>query len=133
MSQKLLPLILQGLLIIGLIVPNHLYAAEPASDGEVVIIEVRPEDGVPTGGPRTPNATRIEAWYSYDTSSVSASLSNAGDLVEVEFYNVLTQELYSYEISGSGLSIMPISGSSGYWTVSFTLSSGEVYYGVFVL
>lgn len=133
MSQKLLHLFLHGLLMLSLIVPNHLHATEPALDGDEVIIIVHQQYGQNIGGPRTHNATRIEAWYSYDTSSVSAFLYNAGDVVEVKFYNVFTQELYSYEISGSGLSVMPISGSSGYWTVSFTLSAGAVYEGEFTL
>lgn len=133
MSQKLLPLILSSLILLGLCIPNHLYATEPGSDGDVVEIVVHPQYGSPTGGPRTPNATRIEAWYSWDTSSVFASLSNAGDVVEVEFNNLLTWEHYSYDISGNGLSVMPIGGNPGYWSVSFTLSSGVVYIGLFIL
>lgn len=133
MSQKLLPFFLSGLILLGLCAPNHLFAKEPGLDGDVVEIVVRSQDVNPTGGPRTPNATRIEAWYSYDTSSVSATLSNAGDVVEVEFNNLLTGESYSYDISGNGLSVMPIGNSSGYWTICFTLSCGTAYYGYFIL
>lgn len=35
--------------------------------------------------------------------------------------------------AGDGLSVMPIGCSSGHWMVKFTLSSGTVYRGVFVL
>jgi hypothetical protein len=133
MSQKLLPFFLSGLILLGLCIPNHLHAAEPASDGDVVIVVVHQQYGQNTGGPRTPNATRIEAWYSYDTSSVSATLSNAGDVVEVEFSHLLSGETHFYEIPGNGLSVMPIGGNPGYWAVSFTLSSGVVYIGLFVL
>lgn len=132
MSQKLLPFFLSSLILLGLSIPSHLNAQEPGSNGDVEIV-VRPVEGDPTGGPRTPNATRIEAWYSYDTSSVSAFLSNAGDVVEVEFNNLLTGESYSYDISGNGLSVMPIGSSSGYWTICFTLSCGTAYYGYFIL
>lgn len=133
MSQKLLSLVLSGLMMLGLSSPYSLIASEPVSDGDRVYIVVRSQDGSPSGGPRTPNTTRIEAWYSYDTSSVTASLSNAGDVVEVEFNNLLTGESYTYDIPGNGLSVMPIGSSSGYWTIYFMLSSGTIYYGIFVL
>lgn len=128
-----MPFFLSGLILLGLCAPNHLFAKEPGLDGDGVEIVVRPQDVNPTGGPRTPNATRIEAWYSYDTSSVSATLSNAGDVVEVEFSHLLSGETHFYEIPGNGLSVMPIGSSSGYWTVTFTLSSGVIYVGLFVL
>ena len=133
MSQKLLPFILSGLIFLGLCIPKHLIAAKPGLDGDRVYIVIGPQEGSPEGGPRTPNATRIEEWYSWDTYSVSASLSNAGDVVEVEFNNLFTGESYSYDIPGNGSSVMPIGSSSGYWTVSFTLSSGIVYCGLFVI
>lgn len=83
------------------------------------------------GAPRS-EATVI-AFYDTDLSCVFASLSNAGTSVDVEFINGTTDEVYEYIIPGSGSSVMPISGSSGYWTVSFTLESGDVYYGVFII
>lgn len=132
MSQKLLPHIMLGLILLGLCIPNHLYAAEPGSDGDVVYIVVLP-DVESSGEPRSPNTTTIEAWYSWNTSSVRASLANAGDSVQVEFNNLSTGEYYSFVINGNGSSVMPISDSSGYWTVSFTLSSGVIYDGYFIL
>ena len=132
MSHKFLFLCLSGLLLLtGLFSTSASVIANPSSDGDEVIIIVQPE-GEPTDLPRMPVA-RIEACYSWSTSSVSATLSNAGDVVEVAFYNFSTGEDYAFEIPGNGLSVMPIGSSSGFWTVSFTLSSGAVYYGTFIL
>lgn len=101
-------------------------------DGDEVLIIVQPREEE-ADVPRTPNTTTIEAWYSWSTSSVRASLANTGDSVQVEFNNLSTGEYYSFIINGNGSSVMPISGSSGYWTVSFTLSSGVIYDGCFIL
>lgn len=82
--------------------------------------------------PRSPDITTIEAWFSWTTSSVRVSLSNAGDFVQVEFKNRSSGERYSFVINGNSSSVLPISNSSGYWAVSFTLSSGASYYGCFL-
>ena len=84
------------------------------------------------GGPRTSDVL-IEAYYDTDLTCVCAYLSNAGYSVSVEFVNNTTSETEEYAIPGSGSSIMPISGTVGNWSVTFTLSNGNVYYGVFVL
>lgn len=83
------------------------------------------------GAPRS--ATIIEAYYDTDLYCVCATLSNAGTAVTVEFVNHTTNETADYVIPGSGSSFMPISGTSGYWSVTFTLADGDVYYGEFVL
>lgn len=62
-----------------------------------------------------------------------ANLSNAGDIVEVEFNNCTTGEHYSFEVPGNGLSVMNIGNSPGWWTVCFTLQSGVVYAGHFFI
>lgn len=102
-------------------------------DGDEVIIVIQPREGQPSGGPRTPSAVMLYAYYNASFTSVCAQLSNAGEVVDVEFYNLTTNEYYSFEIPGSGLSVMPISGNPGYWTVTFTLLSGAVYDGEFIL
>ena len=84
------------------------------------------------GSPRTSNVL-IEAYFDTELSYVCASLSNAGASVTVEFINHTTNETADYIIPGSGSSILPISGNAGFWTVTFTLESGDVYYGEFVL
>jgi len=103
----------------------------PKEDDEGIIL--RKHEGQPSGGPRQPSSTSIVAYYSSDLLSVCASLYNAGDVVEVEFYNYTTGTSLDYEIPGSGPSVMPIGGTSGLWSVTFSLSNGDVYEGEFNL
>ena len=121
-------------MLIGLLFPTHLLAISPNIDDEDdVEIVVVPEEGESADPPRSPSVMRIDIWYSWSTCSVSACLSNAGNLVVAEFSNISTGEYYYYEIPGNGLSVMPIGCSSGYWMVRLTLSSGTAYSGAFIL
>lgn len=91
---------------------------------------------IPSGAEQNPGAPRslfIEANYDSNLSCVNASLNGAGTLVDVYIENLDTEEQIYYQITGNGNSIMPISGSSGYWTITFVLSNGDVYYGEFYL
>ncbi len=101
----------------------------PSSDEEDILI--RPQSLDPSGAPR--NGVCITAYYDTETSCVCASLTAAGTSVSVEFVNNTTSETEEYVIPGSGSSIMPISGTAGNWSVTFTLESGDVYYGEFSL
>lgn len=135
MSQKTILCKLMTLLVAVfsscLVLANSVMGLSLSNDeGDIII---RPREGEATGIPRMPSGTIITASYDENTESVCALLSNAGETVEVEFYNLTTNEYYFFEIPGSGLSIMPISGNPGYWTVSFTLLSGLIYDGEFQL
>ena len=133
MLQKTLFFFHVLLLVAGLGMPFVLGATEVQQrDGDEEII-IRPNVGDPSGGPRQPSSTSIIAYYSSDLLSVCATLYNAGDVVDVELYNVTTGAFFDYEIPGSGSSVMPIGGTSGLWTVTFTLSNGDVYEGEFNL
>ena len=85
----------------------------------------------PSGSPRS--SISIQAYYDTDTYCVYASLNNAGAYVDVSIVNQTTNETYNYQISGTGSSVMPISGTPGYWSITFTLSGGDEYMGSFVL
>lgn len=78
-----------------------------------------------------PRSLSIEAYYDSDLSSVCASLNGAGTLVDVYVENLDTEEEVHYQIPGSGNSIMPISGASGCWRITFVLSNGDEYVGDF--
>ena len=80
-----------------------------------------------------PRSLLIEAYYDSDLSSVCASLNGAGTLVDVYVENLGTEEEVHYEIPGSGNSIMPISGTSGCWRITFVLSNGDEYVGEFYI
>lgn len=84
------------------------------------------------GAPRS-SGIPIEAFYDSDLSSVCATLTDAGTSVYVDFVNHTTNETAEYIIPGSGSYMMPISGTSGYWTITFTLSGGEIIVGDFIL
>lgn len=83
------------------------------------------------GAPRS--LVSIMAFYDTDLFSVGAYLSNAGAYVDVSIVNQTTNETYNYQISGTGSSVMPISGTPGYWSITFTLSGGDEYMGSFEL
>lgn len=91
---------------------------------------------IPSGASQNPGAPRsliIEAYYDSELSYVSASLSSAGTLVDVYIENQDTEEQFNYQIPGTGNSVLPISGTSGYWTITFILSNGDEYVGYFIL
>lgn len=91
---------------------------------------------IPSGASQNPGAPRsliIEAYYDSELSYVSASLSSAGTFVDVYIENQDTEEQYNYQIPGTGNSVLPISGTSGYWTITFILSNGDEYVGYFIL
>lgn len=83
--------------------------------------------------PDAPRSLTVEAYLDSDLSYVSASIYGAGIYVDVYIENLDSEEETHYQIPGYGNSIMPISGSSGYWTITFVLSNGDVYYGEFYL
>lgn len=99
---------------------------------EPILIRIK-RPGDPTGAPRVPSAVQISAEYDDVSGAVIAYLANAGASVDVSIENLSTGESYDDAISGSGMSILPISGSSGTWVITFTLPGGDVYEGEFVL
>ena len=56
-----------------------------------------------------------------------------GALVEVYIENMDTEEQCYYQIPGNDGSVMPISGSSGEWVITFILTNGDEYVGDFYL
>ena len=135
MLKKIILSLLTALLIVGFS-PGALDCAASVSsrfeEGCIDII-VQPRGDVASTSPRMPSATHIAASYVFALDSVYANLSNAGDIVEVEFNNCTTGEHYSFEVPGNGLSVMNIGNSPGWWTVCFTLQSGVVYAGHFFI
>ena len=101
--------------------------------GEGVIINLRRLPPVDDLDPEAPRSLLIEAYYDYDLSNVCASLNGAGTLVDVYIENLDTEEEIHYQIPGSGNSIMPISGASGCWRITFVLSNGDEYVGDFYI
>lgn len=81
------------------------------------------------GAPRSDSSVSIRAYYVTDLCCVNVTLSNAGTLVDVVIENLDTAETFAYQISGNGSSVLPISGTSGNWTIVFALDTGDRYIG----
>ena len=96
-----------------------------------IIISHKPS--TPPTFPHAPSIISISAYYDSEDACIYTSLSNAGLSVDVEISNYNTAETYLYAIPGTGSSILPISGNAGIWTITYTLSSGDIYEGTFVI
>lgn len=126
--QKSIIIIISAILAIGL-TPSDLVSANSTEEG--VIINLR---RLPAGEDHdSPRSLTLEAYFDSDLSSVGASLNGAGTLVDVYIENFNTEEDVHYQIPGNGNAIMPISGTSGCWRITFVLSNGDEYIGDFYI
>ena len=107
-------------------------ASVHSTDGDSIIL-IRQHSDDREGDSRTPSATRIEASVDTELYVVEVMLYAAGSSVTVDIVNTTTNDSYQYIVSGNGSDILPISSMPGTWTITFTLESGDVYYGMFVL
>ena len=83
--------------------------------------------------PRNSSNALIEAYWDTDMCTVNAYLRNAGQDVTVSIVDVATGETTQCVIPGDGPSYIPVTGPSGLRTIFFTLETGEVYYGSFLI
>lgn len=102
------------------------------SGDEIPIAIVEQLSNDVNGGPRSSNVL-IEAYWDTDMRTVNAYLRNAGQNVTVSIVDVATGETTQCVIPGDGPSYIPVTGSSGIHTIFFTLETGEVYYGSFLI
>ena len=120
------------LLLATLVSASALLFAENQSAQSLTII-IRPKPTNPTGAPRTPSNVRITAEYDDVACIVYAYLQNAGSLVDITIENQSTGSTTSNLVSGNGTAMIPISGCSGNWVITFVLLNGDEYEGEFVL
>ena len=110
----------------------RLYAetAKTQSEGAPVVIIKKPGKPI-SDAPRTPAVVPISAMVNGSTLYVTFT----GDLglVDYELDNLNTTELVTDQIEGTGLVLIPFSGDSGSYTITFTLSNGVQFYGEFTL
>ncbi len=99
----------------------------------VTPIVIGPAPLNPGDAPRTPSTVRIEAALDTELYVIDVRLQNAGTSVTVDIENTTTGTTYQYHVSGDGADFLPISSTSGYWTITFTLSDGSVYGGCFMI
>lgn len=114
-----------------MLVPNW---SSKADGGDVQIPVNVGDGGTNNGGPthHAPVLVPISAVYYSSLSSIVASYLYDLGSVTVEIENQTTGE-YSQSVVNALAGPMPfiISGTSGHWRVSFTLSSSVCYYGEF--
>lgn len=114
-----------------MLVPNW---SSKADGGDVQIPVNVGDGGTNNGGPlhHAPALVPISATYFSSLSSIVASYLYDLGSVTVEIENQTTGE-YSQSVVNALAGPMPfiISGTSGHWRISFTLSSGVCYYGEF--
>ena len=114
-----------------MLVPNW---SSKADGGDVQIPVNVGDGGTNNGGPthHAPMLVPISAVYYSSLSSIVASYLYDLGSVTVEIENQTTGE-YSQSVVNALAGPMPfiISGTSGHWRVSFTLSSSVCYYGEF--
>jgi hypothetical protein len=107
-------------------------ASLPMKDPTTPIV-LAPLPGMAEGTPRTLSNVRIEAAFDWGFSTVEVRLQNAGTSVVVDIENTTTGTSYEYLVSGDGSDSLPINSTPGFWTITFTLSDGSVYFGAFTL
>lgn len=75
----------------------------------------------------------IDGYVDSEAGIVTIFFSEDCGSVAILFENSDTGYTASTLVNGLGSVAIPINCDSGYWTVTFTLSSGDVYIGNFVL
>lgn len=96
---------------------------------QAILIHQRPNQQ--PDAPRS--STTIEAFLDTEMFTIDVYLRNAGESVTVDIENTTTGSTYQYSVSGNGSDVLPISSTSGFWTITFTLADGRVYYGEFII
>lgn len=83
---------------------------------------------------RIPAIIPMESSYYPSLSTIMVNFRWDLGSVSVEIENLSTQEYWQTTINATqGVHPFLISGTSGTWTITFTLSNGTVYYGEFNL
>lgn len=131
MNQKTLKF--AASMIVALVLFNTFSVVAFSKKDPTTPILINPFPSIPEDAPRTPSAVRIEASFDSGENVINVWLRNAGTSVTVDIENVSTGASYQYSVSGDGSDVLPISGASGYWTITFTLSDGSVYAGNFMI
>lgn len=111
---------------------SPLYASSIQDDEEPIPLIIK--DPAEPGGLRNPAVIPISCSFDAGTSSLQVSSVVELGPVDVDVENITSGGHSHYLWSGSvGSQSFPILWTSGTCSVTFSLSSGEVYYGEFTL
>lgn len=105
----------------------------PPDDPDQIPIIIEIKDNHPSGIPKSPSTVNLQAYYDCTSSDIVVSAQNAGASISVCVENLVSGESSQHTISGNGVSYLPISGTPGYWILTFTLQDGTAYFGQFTL
>ncbi len=126
--NKKLAFLLSSILFIA---PIAMTNAANSNDGDgtpIPIHEIDPKNNIP----RSPVLVPISASYDGFLSCILVSFSYDLGEVDYELVNLSTSgTAYGTIDSDSGSQIIMMSGDAGYYSITFTLSSGTQYYGEF--
>ncbi|MGM9762658.1 MAG: DUF3244 domain-containing protein [Candidatus Cryptobacteroides sp.] len=126
------------IMIAALLVCNLAVFAKPLSENErenvQINIKLKDRKTNQTHTHRSPAKTPIEVFYSSEISSVAINFMENLQNVEINIMNHSTGEYIEGMINATmGMTLIPISGTDGYYTVTFILSDGKEYFGEFEL
>ena len=84
--------------------------------------------------PKAPALVPVGCVYYSADATIAVDFQDNLGYVSVEIENLTTGEYTQTMVnSADGSAIFPISGNAGFWTITFSLSDGTVYYGEFNL
>ncbi|MCM1502221.1 MAG: DUF3244 domain-containing protein [Bacteroidales bacterium] len=85
-------------------------------------------------GHRAPEKIPIVAYYDSFLNGIAITFTRDLGNIEVNVTNHTTGEYLEGTMNAAaGVTMLPISGDEGYYTLTFTLSGGKVYEGKFEL
>ncbi|MBO5562465.1 MAG: hypothetical protein J5939_01960 [Bacteroidales bacterium] len=108
--------------------------AETSSASDTIPVHVKTQEGLQDpSGPRVPSSIRIECEYDTTTDELIVYMAGVSGMTDASVENLDTGDSATWQLVGSGIFYLPISGSAGLWQVTFTLANGDEFEGEFVL
>ena len=101
-------------------------------DGTIPIIIIQENDDLenPTRGPLV---IPISGYVDSTAGEIVLNFTQSCGFVHIDFSNLSDGSYYSTSVNGSGEVVIPLTLTTGSWTVTFTLQNGNVHIGEFVI
>ena len=115
--------------LLGMMQANYPVPVNKADSTPIVIGNDNGE-GIPN---RAPVLIPISGYVDTSLDAAIITFNSPCGTVDVEFTNTTSGDTYRTSVAGTGIVVIPVSLSSGLWYVTFTLSTGEEYYGEFTI
>lgn len=134
MSQKLLFLLYSFLLMTGM--SGFVCSMVAKQNDPMHIIVIREGDSAASDAPRMPALVPFSAYADTDAEELILWANSNCGIINISGYNSTSGSTFSAQSTslGSGDSFSyPVFWTSGTWTLTFTLESGDVYYGQIML